>query len=183
MKKSVALLIAGAAALCGGAVVKKLWKEKYSARDNEAQKSQKAYELFYHWTLLHERGIGLEDYFIENGIENIAVMDMSPQGRRLIDELKETDVNVSYAIEKYNPAAIHETLEVLRLHDDELPPVDAVVVCSLGDFQRLSFELRVELGEDCKIIALETVILKTLEMNGLTTREGVLNPLTLKVSD
>lgn len=90
---------------------------------------------------------------------------------------------MSYAIEKDNPAAVHENLEVLRLYDDPLPAVDAVVVCSLRNYSSLCKELTEELGIQCPVFAIETVIAETMKLNDLHPRDGVLNPLLLDVSD
>lgn len=175
--------IVAASTLGTGALVKRLWKQKYSEEKQRGNRSEKMLQLYYHWLLLKQKNIGLDTFFVNKGIKEIAVLDLAPQGRRLIDELTESAVSVRYAIERDNPAAIHERLEVLRLHDDPLPAVDAVVICSLRDYQVLTKELREELNSECPVFALETVILKTLEMNMFHPRDGVMNPLNLSVSD
>lgn len=183
MKNSVAFVMALTTAVAGGAVVKHVFKKELEKKTSENKLLDKTYALYYHWLLLRQNGINISDYFIENGLENIAVFDLSPQGRRFIDELKETDINVLYAIEKENLAAVHETLQVLRLHDDELPKCDAVIVCSLNNFNGIEEELKKELGEDSKIISLGDILLSLIESNSIDSSKGALDISTLKESD
>ncbi|MCI1965462.1 MAG: hypothetical protein LKJ17_04925 [Oscillospiraceae bacterium] len=174
MKARNSALLAGAAALGAGALVKYLWKQKYREENKLVKQNEKKYWLYYHWILLKHHRVGLDQYFQNREIHSVAVMDLSPQGRQLISEIEGTNVTVSYAIEKENLAAVHETLQVLRLHEDALPKVDAVVLCSLNDVKRVSEEVTREVNAECKVIALETVILDSLKDNHLGFQDGVL---------
>jgi hypothetical protein len=184
MKNSSKIAITAAISAFGaGVLVKRLWKQKFNEEHQINNRNEKMSQLYYHWLLLKLKNIKLDQFFVQKGYQNIAVMDLSPQGRRLIDELAGTDVTIRYAIERDNLAAIHETLEVLRLHDDPLPAVDAVVICSLHNYSSLSKEIAEELDSQCPIFAIETVIAETMELNGLHPRDGVLSPMLLKASD
>lgn len=183
MNKSLAIISACAGAIIGGAYVKHVFKEQEIKTKEENKKLEKSFTLYYHWFLLKQNNVNISDFFIENGIENIAVLDLSAQGRRFIDELKGTDINVLYAIEKYNPAAIHETLDVLRLDDDDLPACDAVVVCSMEGFPEIERKLKEKLGEECKVISLQTVLMQLLDSNSIDATKGALDTSSLKVTE
>lgn len=184
MKSFAKYSLATAAVAYGtGKLVKTLWKEKYRQEEALLDKSQKSSSLYYHWLLLKQNNIGLCEFFTEKEIKTVAVLSLSPPGRRLIEELSGSDVNVVYAIEQDNPSAVHERLDVLRLGDDPLPMVDAVIVCSLYDFGAIQAEIEKELGNGCRVFALETVIAETLENHALRHRDGVLDPLNLDIDE
>lgn len=110
--------------------------------------------MFNQWLILKQEGKTIEKYFAENGFRRIAVYGMSYAGERLIDDLKGTEVEVAYGIDR-NADRIFSEVEIVNV-EDTLQPVDAVVVTAIYNFD----EIEEKLSElmDCPIISLEDII-------------------------
>lgn len=123
---SVILLIVGVVA--GGALVKKVWLDKYLKQKAELAVTEQERDLTYTWLLLKMRGIRLLDYMEAHGVKTVAVFGMSRIGRRAAEELGDA---VVYAVELDHFNAVHECLTVYRLGDDPLPKADCMLLCDL----------------------------------------------------
>lgn len=180
MKTRYALLLSAAGIYTSGWLVKRLWKQKYSGQARRADENEAYLQLYYHWLLLEQSGGDFAACLRELDAREIAVYDLAPQGRRFIDAIsRSADVTVKYAIERDNPGSVHQTLDVLRLHDDPLPDVNAVVVCTVGGFDGIRRELQREVNKGCRIVALEDLILRALELAGKQVRDGVMKELRI----
>lgn len=134
MGKRVIWGIAGAlaGAVAGGALVKKVWLEKYRKQKQELNATGRERDLLYTWLLLEQKGVNLAEYFSAHRYKTVAIFGMSREGRRLFDTLKKSEeISVIFGAEIDNFAAVHETLAVYRVGDDPLPEVDCMVVCDL----------------------------------------------------
>lgn len=80
----------------------------------------------------------VSDYFEENGYERIAVYGMSHMGQRLIDDLKDSKVQVVYGVDQRADRLTY-SLPIYR-PSEELPQVDAIVVTAY-DFDEIEEEL------------------------------------------
>ncbi len=159
----------GAAA--GGILVKKLWLEKYREKKAELEAAGQEGDLLYTWLLLEQRGIELREYFAANGYDNVAILGMNREGRRLFDALHGCDdVSAAYGVEIENLSAVHEHMEVYRLGDDPLPPADCMVICDLNRVQ----EKLAEAGRafDGSIVTLAQVLAWLLERHGIKPWDG-----------
>lgn len=176
MNAIVPTLFAGVAGvICGGLCMKRVWKKKHAEVLLHSAGQQKQQEAYYHWLLIRQKGGNLEQYFVQNQLQNLAVYAMESLGRRFCDELRGSEtVRLRYAIEQDNPSAVHETLEVLRLRDDPLPAVDAVVICALEGTEAIEQDLRAVYGEHCKTITIEEAIAGMISLMELHPRDGVL---------
>lgn len=112
----------------GGAVVKKVWLEKYRRLKEELNGSERERELLYAWLRLELSGKQLTEYFSAHGYQRVAVFGMGRLGRLVADALGDMAV---YAVEQNNFGAVHERLTVYRWGEDPLPPADCMVVCDL----------------------------------------------------
>lgn len=126
----VPAVLAGAAA--GGALVKKVWLDKYRRQKDELNAAGRERDLLYTWLLLEQKGADLSEYLSAHGYKTAAILGMNREGRRLFDVLnKNEEVSVVFGAEIDNFAAVHETLTVYRVGDDPLPEADCMVVCDL----------------------------------------------------
>lgn len=80
----------------------------------------------------------VSDYFEENGYERIAVYGMSHMGQRLIDDLKDSKIQVVYGVDQRADRLTY-SLPIYR-PSEELPQVDAIVVTAY-DFDEIEEEL------------------------------------------
>lgn len=67
---------------------------------------------------------------------------MSYAGETLVDELKETEVQIAYAIDK-NANSIYSDINVITM-DDNLEDVDAIVVTAITFLMKLKNNYRVK---------------------------------------
>ncbi len=144
--------VAGAAV--GAAVAGKKSSKKAQVQRTYAEKHLLIMRMFNQWMILKQEGKSLEKYFRDNGYQSIAIYGMSYLGERLYDELKDSGIEVAYAIDK-NADAIYADIDVKKMTDD-LTKVDAVIVTAVYYFD----EIEEELGEliDYPIISLEEIL-------------------------
>ena len=93
-------------------------------------------------------------YFEKNNYKTVAIYGMKELGERLYDELKDSDVAVKYFIDK-NAGELYADVDILT-PDDELEPVDAIVVTATYYFD----DIEETLGEKVEypIVSLEDII-------------------------
>jgi len=115
-------------AVTGGAVVKKLWLEKYREQKAELQTSKEESDLLYTWLRFDQNKKNLNELLKAQGYNSVSIFGMGREGRLLADVLGDT---VSYGVELDNPNAVHERFTVYRLVDDPLPPADCMIACDL----------------------------------------------------
>lgn len=88
------------------------------------------FEEFFHildqWMTLHEDGINLSMILEEKGYREIAVYGMGNMATHIVQELKDSPVNVSYIIENTSDS-YYVDAEIKSLENDELPKVDMII--------------------------------------------------------
>lgn len=112
--------------------------------------------LLNQWLKIKQEEKKVEDYFYRNRIKTIAIYGMSYIGERLFEELKNTDIEIKYAIDKNNES-IYVDIDVLSV-DEVLPKVDAIIVTPVYFFDEIKDMLQKKTV--CRIIYLEDVIYK-----------------------
>lgn len=122
----------------------------------EADKYKGLMHLLDKWLMKKQRGKKLTQYFEEKGIDSIAIYGMSYIGERLYDELKDSDIEIRYAIDQ-NINGVYTDLNVF-LPKDELPEVDAIIVTPVFYYDEIKEVLKKKVGS--KIISLDTVLNK-----------------------
>lgn len=154
MKKGIIATIAAIAGAAGGIVIGKAGNKALMEKAKKVDKFKSYYNLLNHWLDLKREGRSPIEYFHENHIKTIAVYGMGELGNHLYHELKDTDVELKYAIDK-DTGAYSEGVEVYSL-DDSLESVDAIVVTAIFAFHEIEEELSNKMN--CQIISLEDVI-------------------------
>jgi len=155
MKKgiiSILSVLAGTAA--GAGTVGKIQGDKLEKVRSLSQKHLALFLMMNQWVKVKQEGKEFSTFFEKNGYKKIAVYGMSYAGETFIDELKNTGVEVAYGIDK-NAVAIYADIEVVSVEDD-LEPVDAIVVTAITFFDEIEEKLSGKL--DCPIISLEDVL-------------------------
>ena len=79
---------------------------------------------------------------------------MSYAGETLIDELKDTEVEVEYGIDQ-NAERLYADIDIVTM-DDELKDVDAIVVTSITFYDEI--EERLSHKVNCPIISLDDIL-------------------------
>jgi hypothetical protein len=142
-----------------GAAAGFLWNghlknKKIAQKTEKVDKFKNYYNMLNQWLMLKQEGLSLEKYFTDHNIKTIAIYGMGEMGNRLYSELKDSAVEIKYAIDK-TADSIYSELAVCSL-DDELNEVDAVVVTATFAFD----SIREQLEEVCDypVISLEDVV-------------------------
>lgn len=138
-----------------GTVVTGILKGKsIDFKQGKIDKFKSYYNMLNQWLILKQEGKSLEQYFVDNHYNSIAIYGMGEMGNRLYDELKNSRVEVKYAIDK-NADSTYAEIDVLEL-DDKLEKVDAVVVTAIFAFEEIEEELMDKI--EFPIISLEDVV-------------------------
>ena len=155
MKKTVI----GILSLLGGAVAgmigtKRVMQKKLNTATEYSDKHLSLFLMMNQWVKVKQEGKNLAAYFEKNGFMRIAVYGMSYAGETLIEELKDTGIEVAYGIDKHADK-IFSTVDVISV-DDSFEKVDAVIVTAITFF----YDIKDMLCEkvDCPVISLEDIL-------------------------
>lgn len=106
------------------------------------------------WVKVKQEGKNLASYFEQNEYQKIAIYGMSYAGETLVEELKDSNIEVKYGIDK-NADSMYIDVDVLTIEDD-LESVDAIVVTAITFFDEIEEKLSEKM--DCPIISLEDIL-------------------------
>ena len=112
------------------------------------------YNILNKWFALKSAGEKVENYFIKRGYEQIAIYGMGELGSRLVEELKDSKVQVVYGIDS-KPATAYGEVIVYGI-EEELPSADIIVVTPTFAFEDIRQNL--EQVTDIPVVSLEDVI-------------------------
>ncbi len=155
MKKGViSALSALAGAAAGAGAVGKVIAEANEKSKAMSDKHLALFLMMNQWVKVKQKGKNLSEYFKKNGYQKIAIYGMSYAGETLVDELKNTGIEVAYGIDR-NADALYSDVEVRSL-EEELGEVDAVVVTAITFFDEIEEKLSTKLS--CPIVSLEDVL-------------------------
>lgn len=129
---------------------KKILKKQRQFTD----RSNTNFKLFKRILWLEKQGLSLSDYLLENGYRNIAIYGFSDAGEYLSEELKDTAVNVLYAIDK-REVKLHSDIP-LKKPEDSLPKVDAIIVTAVFYYSEIEEALRNRV--ECPMLSLEDIL-------------------------
>lgn len=122
-------------------------------KQNEKEKFRIMYQLMEKWMRIKQRGKGIETYFNTYGYKNIAIYGLGDIGRLLINELKDSSVNIAYGIDKN--INVSDVVEVVS-PSEELKDVDAIVVTAIAYFDEIDQMLSEKVR--CPVLSLEDII-------------------------
>ncbi len=153
-KKYISILCVVAGVISWAYIVGKNMLEKLDEVRLISDKHLTLFILTVQWIKVKQQGKNVSDFLKEEGYENIAIYGMSYIGERLIDELKNTDINVVYGIDR-NINFISSSIDLVSINDN-LKAVDAIVVTAVTFFDEIYEELSKKI--DCPIISLEDIL-------------------------
>ena len=156
MKKKgiLGMMLMGLASAGAVALSVKTSQDAIAEKDQKINKFKNYYNMLNEWLYLKQNGTSLDTYFKKNDYNSIAIYGMGEMGNRLYDELKQSDIEVKYVIDK-NFTSVYSELEVLD-PEEEFPEVDVVVVTATFAFDEI--ENSIENKVNCPIVSLEDVV-------------------------
>lgn len=153
-KGVISVLSALVGAATGAGVVGKVSNEKTQKMKSMSDKHLALFLLMNQWVKVKQEGKNLSSYFEKNGYKRIAVYGMSFAGETLIDELKNSAIEVVYGIDK-RANSLYADVDIVSI-EDSLEDVDAVIVTAITFFDEIEEKLSGKL--DCPIISLEDIL-------------------------
>ena len=155
MKKGLISFISGiVGAVVGAGTISKIMGRSLANKKNMSDKHLALFLMMNQWVKVKQEDKNISEYFEENNIKRISIYGMSYVGERLIEELKVSNIEVAYGIDR-EAKALNMDVEVVTL-DDDLKEVDAVVVTAITFFEEIAEKLEKKL--ECPIISLEDIL-------------------------
>jgi len=155
MKKvGIGLIAALTGAVAGAVGVSYFKNKKIVEKEGKVDKFKDYYNLLNQWLMNKNEGKKIEKYFLDNGYKTIAIYGMGELGNRLYEELKDSEIDVKYAIDK-NAESTYSELTVIDL-DEDMEPVDVILVTAFFAFEEIQETLEEKV--DYPIVSIEDVI-------------------------
>lgn len=153
-RRSVSILSSLIGVAAGAGVVGKFKGDKLVKMRNMSNKHLALFLMMNQWVKVKQEGKNLASYFEKEGYKKIAVYGMSYAGETLIDELKDSGVEVAYGIDK-EADTIYGDVDIISMNE-KLESVDAIVVTAITFFDEIEEGLSEKI--DCPIISLEDIL-------------------------
>lgn len=157
-KKSNFLMTAVMGAVVGLAVgektIGKARKQEMRRLEEDDIKFHEFYAILLQWVHMHNEGKTIGAYLQRCGYRTVAIYGMKEFGEELLYELKDSEVEVKYAIDR-NADDLYVAADVYR-PDEKLESVDAVIVTAVHWFDDIEKEMKEKLG--CPVLSLEDVV-------------------------
>lgn len=153
--RKITTIIAGILGVAVGAgIVYKSEHNKYKAAAKINSKDNTLLQVFAKWMNLRQDGKFIADYLVGNGYHSVAIYGMHYLGECLLKELKNSSVEVRYAIDR-NASNLYADVDILTL-DDNIPEVDVVIVTAIGSFNEI--EKSIAEIADYPVVSLEDIV-------------------------
>lgn len=105
-----------------------------------SNKSALMFSVALKWLEIRQKGHSLDEYFVHNNIHVIAIYGIGELGRRLYDELENTDIEIETLIDR-NPNGMEKVLKFSQLNEEKLD-VDAIVVTVISSEDQIIEEIK-----------------------------------------
>lgn len=141
--------VTGAAAIIGDISGKRV--------NNWKIMSDKHFALFLlmnEWIKTKQEGKHIRTYFEKNGYKSVAIYGLSYVGERLLEELKECNVEIKYAVDR-NAQSIYSDVEIYT-KEEALPEADVMIVTAVYFFDEIYNDLADKV--QCPIVSFEDVL-------------------------
>lgn len=125
--------------ILGGMKAKLKINTELDKSNDEINKFREFYGILNYWLTLKEENQCLETFFVQHNYKTVAIYGMKDLGIHLLEELKDTSVQVKYGIDK-NANCIYTDIDVYASFDN-LPKVDVIVVTAVHYFDQIKEEL------------------------------------------
>lgn len=157
MSKKTVLGVVGsvvAGAVVGASVVGKNMDKEKTRQKALADKHLALFIMMCDWMRQNQEGKSLGGYLKEAGYRKVAVYGLSYAGERVLDELYNNGIEVSYAIDRQVDSS-YFAVEVCR-PEEALKEVDAVIVTAITFYDEIRELLERKLS--CPILSLEDLV-------------------------
>lgn len=144
----------GFLSIMAGAILSGWWIGKLVKKiEKLANKHLDLFLLMNEWINLKNQGKNIASFLEANGYKKIAVYGISTVGETLVNELKQSNIQVLYAIDN-NITKSKIEIDIVSLQK-KLPKVDAIIVTAITFFDEIKRELRTK--TNCPVISLKDI--------------------------
>lgn len=153
VKKNLLMTMgAGIAGFLAGIFIGK--KEEKEPVELQNDKYRLYFSVLEQWMKLRECGGSTERYFLEHGYHRIGIYGIAHLGNHLIAELKKSEIEVVYGIDR-RADLLYAEVPVYGM-DDEWERTDAIIVTPVYDYSNIKKEL--DKKGNYTVISLEEVV-------------------------
>lgn len=135
--------------------------QKFLKKETISGKRYKTYyELVSQWLISKNQSKNILDYFIKKDIKKISIYGMGTLAELLYEEIKETDIEISYFIDRNTQELCYglDNISIVDLDDIvNQEKVDAIIVTPIFDYDDIVLDLKGK-GINETIISLESII-------------------------
>lgn len=155
MGKKMIGIFALAAGIIGGVLATtKTMGKKLDVAKHYSEKHLELFLMMNQWVKVKQEGKNLASYLGKNNYKRIAVYGMSFAGETFIEELKDTEIEVVYGIDK-NADKIFSVIDIVS-PEEPLENTDAIIVTAISFYDEIKDMLSEKV--DCPIISLEDIL-------------------------
>ncbi len=133
-------------------------RKKLEDQKKMTEKNREQYLLLNQWLKLRQSGKSICNYLSEKGYKTVAIYGMGMNGKRVVQELKDSGIEALYGIDKKADSIVSE-INVLAA-DADLPETDAIVVSEPVYIEEITKLLKTKVH--CPIVSLEEEIYQSL---------------------
>lgn len=111
------------------------------------------FELYDSWLWLKENNIGVEKYFVQNNVYNIAIYGAGKVAKHLIAELQDSKINIKCLID--NKVGESKDFPVYSLKES-LPDVDCIIITASFDYENIKREINSK--TDIRVVLIDDIL-------------------------
>lgn len=127
-----------------------------SEESKELRKYKNYFKVLERWLTLKEQGKRLASYIEGLGYKKVAIYGWGMLGKHLYEELKDSKIEISYAIDRIGGYASH--LKVVT-PQDKWDDVDVIIVSATFDYKNIRQLIKTKLKAD--VISLEEIVMES----------------------
>lgn len=155
MKKGIIAVLSSLVGVAVGAgTVQKVAMKKTIEQKENSDKHLALYLMMNQWVKVKQAGKSIPNFLLEKGYSKIAIYGMNYVGETLYDELRDSGLEIAYAIDK-NADEIYAEIDVIS-PNTELDQVDAIIVTPIFFFDEIEEMLSGK--TDADIICMEDIL-------------------------
>lgn len=150
-----AMLGAAAGVVVDEKTIGKLRKKSMGRIEEDRMKFHEFYSILLQWVHMHNEGKKIGAYLKKCGYDTVAIYGMKELGEELLYELKDSEVEVKYAVDRNADELCLDACNVYR-PEEELEPVDAMIVTAVHWFDEIERDMKKKVS--CPILSLEDIV-------------------------
>lgn len=155
MKKGIIAVLSSLAGVAVGlGTMQKAAMKKTMEQKESSDKHLALYLMMNQWVKVKQEGKSISGFLSEKGYHKIAIYGMNYVGETLYDELRNSGIEVAYAIDR-NADSIFSEVDVVT-PDAELDQVDAIIVTPIFFYDEIEEMLSGK--TDADILCMEDIL-------------------------